>query len=297
MLLRAGLIYILSVLTVLLGGLAAWQHLDISVRRQNAAALSQRITTLQNDLSALSRREEAAVRRALVAEDSLTRNETYSVSGAGHLNTMREQLAAAQREKSEVETARVRLEADLSQAIKERDLIRAERDELQRATDEARIAADKALQDADTARQEIVDLKKAASTATHATVPQTSAVSTEAVAVAPPAPQPQPELSAAHVTASQDKAAPDELVRPAADAAAVNDGAAKATLWPSAVTIEVVPKADDAEKRTVKSPTAKRSTVKSEPRRAAKPKPVTASSSAAKKVPKQAKKDEPFFPF
>ena len=67
MLLRAGLIYVLSVLTVLLGGLAAWQHLDIAVRREDTAALGHRITALKKDLDGLRRREEAAVRRALVA--------------------------------------------------------------------------------------------------------------------------------------------------------------------------------------------------------------------------------------
>ena len=299
MLLRAGLIYILSVLTVLLGGLAAWQHLDISVRSQNAAALSQRIITLQNDLSALSRREEAAVRRARVAEDSLTRNETYNSSDAVRLNEAREQLANAQREKAASEEARIRIENDLAQATNERDEIRVERDGLQRVADEARTAADKALQEADTARQEIVDLNKAASSATHATVPQTSALSTSAVVVAPAAPQ--PELPAAQVTASKVKAVPDELVRPTAFSAAVSTsnttGDTKATLIPSAVTIEPVAKPEEPGKRTSKSPAAKRATVRSEPRLPAKSKPVPVGSSAATKVPKQAKKDEPFFPF
>lgn len=299
MLLRAGLIYILSVMTVLLGGLAAWQHLDISLRDESAAVLSKRVTVLQNDLDALRRREEAAVRRALVAEDSLTRNETYNSSGAVRMNETRDQRANAQREEAASEEARIRIENDLAQAIKERDLIRVERDELQRVTDEARTAADKALQEADTARQEIVDLKKAAFTATHATVPQTSALSAEAVVVAPAAPQ--PELPAAQVTASKVKAAPDELVRPAAETAAVSTGDTtgdtKATLLPSAVTIEPAAKPEDPEKRTVKSLAAKRATVRSEPRQPAKSKPVTVGSSAAKKVPKQAKKDEPFFPF
>ena len=295
MLLRAGLIYVLTVLTVLLGGLAAWQHLDISVRGQNAASLNQRITTLQNDLSALSRKEESAIRRARVAEDSLTRNETFNSSDAVRLNETREQLVIAQRERAASEEARIGLETDLAQAIKERDQIRVERDQLQRVTDEARVAADKALQEADTARLEIVDLKKAATATTQTAVPQVATVTTEAVVGAPGAPK--PDVPAAHVTASEVKVVPDELVRPTAETAAVDNGDRKATLSPTAVTIEPATKPENPEKRTVKTQAAKRDTVKSEPRRPTKSKPPTVGSSAAKKVPKQAKKDEPFFPF
>ena len=290
MLLRAGLIYILSVLTVLLGIFAAWQHLDISLRDESAAALSKRITTLQSDLSALSRREEAAIRRARVAEDSLTRNENYNTSDAVPLNELRDRLTLAQREQAETEEIRKGLEADLAQATKERDQIRVERDELQRAREEARVAAGKALHEADAARQELSDLKTAASAVTAATPPPPAAVSPD-IAVETPAP---PVLEAA--------VAPDELVRPAADtspakSSEVNSSEVKSTLVPSAVTIEPVQERENAQKRTEKSPAAKRDTVKSKPRRLTKSKPATVSSSAAKKPPKQAKKDEPFFPF
>ncbi len=281
MLLRAGLIYVLTVLTMLLGGLAAWQRLDISLRDESVAVLSKRINTLQNDLSALSRREEAAIRRARVAEDSLTRNETYRSSDVVRPNITLEQLAAAQLEKAAMEDARLRLEADLAQATKDRDQVRIERDELQRETDQARLAAEKALQAADAARQELSDLKKAAPVVTNA------------------APPPVPEAPVSEV-----KVVPDELVRPAAEISTANSSEAnssevnsgevnssdvKAALVPSAVTIEPVPK---SEKRA----TPKGVTVKSEPRRAAS-KPSTGSNSAVKKAPKQAKKDEPFFPF
>ncbi len=279
MLLRAGFIYILSVLTVLLGGFAAWQHLDVSVRSQNAAALSQRIIVLQNDLNAVSRREEAAIRRASVAEDSLMRNETYSSSDAGRLNETREQLANAQREIAASEEARVRFEADLAQAIKERDQIRIERDELQRVTDEARVAADKTLLEADAARQQRNESKKAAPEVTAAKADAQLVVISPDVALAAP-PLPAPEAAAA----------PIQLVRPAAEASASDVNEAKTTLVPNAVTIEPVPKSE-------KRDTPKRVTAKSEPRRAAISKPSTGSSGAVKKAPKQAKKDEPFFPF
>ncbi len=292
MLLRAGLIYILSVLTVLLGGLAAWQHLDISLRDESAAALNNRIKSLQIDLDAVGRREDSALRRALVAEDSLLRNATYSSSDVIRLNEARETLADAIRDKAAAEAARSRLEADLAQAEKERDQIRAERDDIQRAADEARMAADKALQDADTARQELSDLKKAGATARHAEVPQKSTVSTEAVVATPAAPS-------LNVQAPSVAAAPDETIRPATESATADRTAEqedkKSALVPNAVTIEPVP-APKSEKRAEKPAASKRAVIKSEPRRP-NAKPATASSSAAKKPPKQAKKDEPFFPF
>ncbi len=122
MLLRAGFLYILGVVSLLLGALAAWQGLQLVNLKDGVVTLAERTAQTQRDLDAARLEAEAAQRRALVAEDKLARAGTTAAadrdSGApadsAGLETLRRDLADAQRERDAARTEAHELAGELA---------------------------------------------------------------------------------------------------------------------------------------------------------------------------------------
>ncbi len=124
MLLRAGLLYILGVASLLLGGLAAWQGLQLANLKDGAVTLAERTARTQRDLDAARLEAEAAQRRALVAEDKLSRTGATTVAdgdsgqpgaaGSAEVETLRRDLADAQRERDAARTEAHELAGELA---------------------------------------------------------------------------------------------------------------------------------------------------------------------------------------
>lgn len=157
MLLRAGLIYALSVVCLLLGGLTAWQRVELSARAENYRALTDRVSALNKENADLRLREESADRRARVAEDGLARREKFEPAAATAEPGV--DLATALSEKAASDLARTKLDGDLKEAIKARDDARAEVAAAHQELEEVRKAAEQALDAADKAKEELAAIK------------------------------------------------------------------------------------------------------------------------------------------
>ncbi len=73
LLLRAGLVYCLAVVCLLLTGVLIWNRLELGSTRRDAAVLADRVDDLRKQLEDERLKLEAAERRAVVAEDTLER--------------------------------------------------------------------------------------------------------------------------------------------------------------------------------------------------------------------------------
>lgn len=148
MLLRAGLLYFLAVSSLLLGLLAGWQRLELGAGRETAGNLARRIERLTAELEGAQLKASSAERRALVAEDSLSRFAQPAVAPPP------EELA--------------RLRFDLEEAGRERDAARTEAHVLagqlegaRKALQAAEAARDDALEDARLAEGEVKAAREA----------------------------------------------------------------------------------------------------------------------------------------
>ncbi|MBL8884393.1 MAG: hypothetical protein JNL45_15215 [Hyphomicrobium sp.] len=168
MLLRAGLLYILGVASLLLGALAAWQGLQLASLKDGAVTFSERTARTQRDLDAARLEAEMAQRRALVAEDKLTRAGT-AAAGDGASG----QPGAAAADSAEVETLR----RDLADTQRERDAARTEAHELAGELAAMRSAGERsgAGQDAEAAREQINKLSNELEEARRSILQTTSA--------------------------------------------------------------------------------------------------------------------------
>jgi hypothetical protein len=123
MLLRAGFLYILGVVSLLLGALAAWQGLQVASLKDGAVTLAEHTARTQRDLDAARLEAEAAQRRALVAEDKLARATTVPAAARGSEEPGGTSSTA---NSAEVEA----LQRDLAETQRERDAARTEAHEL-----------------------------------------------------------------------------------------------------------------------------------------------------------------------
>jgi len=122
MLLRAGFLYILGVVSLLLGALAAWQGLQVANLQDGAVTLAERTARTQRDLDAARLEAEAAQRRALVAEDKLAR----ATAAPGAARDSAESGGGGTADSVEVDA----LQRDLAETQRERDAARTEAHEL-----------------------------------------------------------------------------------------------------------------------------------------------------------------------
>ena len=122
MLLRAGFLYILGVVSLLLGALAAWQGLQVANLQDGAVTLAERTARTQRDLDTARLEAEAAQRRALVAEDKLAR----ATAAPGAARDSAESGGGGIADSVEF-TA---LQRDLAETQRERDAARTEAHEL-----------------------------------------------------------------------------------------------------------------------------------------------------------------------
>lgn len=118
MLLRAGLLYILAVASLLLGVLAGWQAVQLSNMREDLVVVADRTARMQRALDDARVDSEATLRRALVAEDKLSR---LGILGAGAAVATTASVPAPS---PTDEFERVRRELD--DAARERDAARLE---------------------------------------------------------------------------------------------------------------------------------------------------------------------------
>lgn len=123
MLLRVGFLYILGVVSLLLGALAAWQGLQVANLQDGAVTLAERTARTQRDLDAARLEAEAAQRRALVAEDKLAR--ATAAPGAAR-DSEESGGAGSNADSAEVDA----LQRDLAETQRERDAARTEAHEL-----------------------------------------------------------------------------------------------------------------------------------------------------------------------
>jgi len=126
MLLRAGFLYILGVVSLLLGALAAWQGLQVASLKDGAVTLAERTARTQRDLDTARLEAEAAQRRALVAEDKLARAKTApaaardsaesggSIADGVEVTALQRDLAEAQRERDAARTEAHELAGELA---------------------------------------------------------------------------------------------------------------------------------------------------------------------------------------
>ncbi len=126
MLLRAGFLYILGVVSLLLGALAAWQGLQVASLKDGAVTLAERTARTQRDLDTARLEAEAAQRRALVAEDKLARAKTApaaardsaesggSIADSVEVTALQRDLAEAQRERDAARTEAHELAGELA---------------------------------------------------------------------------------------------------------------------------------------------------------------------------------------
>ena len=151
MLLRIGLIYTLSVLSFVLTGFVLWQGLALKASGGSYDALAAKYERLAKEHEDLRVQEQAADRRARVAEDSLSRAGTLSKDEVETLRAAEADLVTVRAEKAALEDARTGLESATKTALQERDAAAAENSALRGKLDaamrnekEARDAADRA---------------------------------------------------------------------------------------------------------------------------------------------------------
>ena len=154
MLLRIGLIYSLSVLSFVLTGFVLWQGLALKASGGSYDALAAKYERLAREHEELRVTEQAADRRARVAEDSLSRAGTLSKEEVVTLRAAEADLVAVRAEKVALEETRINLERAMKTALQERDAAAAETAALRGKLDaavknekEARDAADRAAGD------------------------------------------------------------------------------------------------------------------------------------------------------
>lgn len=311
MLLRAGLLYLMAVTTVLLGGLVLWQGSELKTRGESVATLTRRVATLKKDLDAVTLREQSADRRARVAEDSLARKQAIGSEGVEPPNEAHAKLAAAYAERNEIESLRTALEADLGKAIreldvlnKERDVLKAEAEAAKRDAAKARSEAESANEAAEAALKELSSIKNAASKAAAEPVavmpapadPQAAATNAEVLtetgvvaATGALAPSAVNHVPAAEAAETPKEAAPQPKPEEAKQAIPERKSAA--------VTIEPDPEATKAEAAKPSTDGNLRSKVDPKPRTEKKP-AKKSQTSVTKKAPKAAEDSgSPFFPF
>lgn len=113
LLLRAGLVYCLAVVCLLLTSVLVWHRLELGTTRHDAAVLADRVEELRTQLEAERLKLAAAERRAFVAEDSLERvnaqNQQAKTEAAGMRLKLADELTSAMRARDEARSEAKRL--------------------------------------------------------------------------------------------------------------------------------------------------------------------------------------------
>lgn len=229
MLLRAAIIYCLAVSTILFGGIALWQRIEIAAGRATVADLMEQAQRLQLDFDKAAIEASSAKRVAEAAQDSLQR-ELASRPAEPDQSGLAEQLATLSHERDAARAQASGLAEKADALGREAERAKAALSALQKALEEAK----RASADADAARLaaelELSGFKAKAISALpgNAREPESAgeAPITEAEVV-PPAAAPSPSAPvAAEPSATTDKGATQA---PAGE------------LQPAAVPVPVVP--------------------------------------------------------
>ena len=192
MLLRIGLIYTLSVLSFVLTGFVLWQGLALKASGGSYDALAAKYERLAKEHEVLRVKEQAADRRARVAEDSLSRAGTLSKDEEVTLRAAETDLVAVRAEKAALEDARTGLERAMKTALQERDASAAETAALRGKLDAALKNEKEARDAADRAAGDLKSLQSRAPPVPVATEPQPRAPAAEAPVADAPADGPVP---------------------------------------------------------------------------------------------------------
>jgi hypothetical protein len=126
MLMRAGILYVLSVIAVLAGAIAAWQSVEVGLRDDRLAESAKEVTSAQRKLQAAVDASLSADRRARIAEHDFLELQKTRAADTGALDTLRAQLAAARQQTSVAETAMTEAEDKLAAEISANANLKAE---------------------------------------------------------------------------------------------------------------------------------------------------------------------------
>ncbi len=213
MLLRIGLIYTLSVLSFVLTGFVLWQSLSLKAGGASFDALATKYERLAKEHEELRIEEQAADRRARVAEDSLSRAGTLSADEEQTLKDAGADLVRARVEKAALEDERSKLESAMKTVLQERDAAKADAASLRgrietvlKSEKDAREAAERAVAELKALRDRPPPV--IASPAPSESEPATRPVMAEPVASDPPATAISPAVPAAPVVANPAVASP-----------------------------------------------------------------------------------------
>ncbi len=153
MLLRAGLIYVLAVTSLVAGAIALWQRLEIAASHDTYTALVERVEKLSDRLRQAEETAVRAERRARVAEDSIASQATNVAADGSALKASEDRLAEAL-------GARTKLESELADATKSRNEANAALDRARNDLAEAVKKAEAAAARADKATAEMTALRE-----------------------------------------------------------------------------------------------------------------------------------------
>lgn len=173
MLLRAGLIYVLAVASLLLGTLAVWQGMQLSALKSDLTTLADHSQSTHQRLEETRLKAEAAERRALVAEDKLTRT---GGSGVGpdssaaeatpsdeNFEKLKRELADAERERDAARVEAHQLAGELESAHKgAAPSTPGGAADASQEQDEAKAQIKKLSDELDAARRSLIEAKSAA---------------------------------------------------------------------------------------------------------------------------------------